>query len=61
MSQLCDAYDLEISTRCDTMHQSSNCFDNLFIIYLFLKRNSILNVIMLEHFTFLAACSVTSS
>ena len=30
--------------------------DNLFIIYLSLKRNFILNVITGEHLTFLAAC-----
>ena len=34
--------------------RSSSCNDDLFNIYIFLKRNSILNVITREHLTFLA-------
>ena len=41
--------------------RSSYYIDNLFIIYLFLKRNSILNIITREHLIFLVAYLVTSS
>ena len=55
---MCDVQDLELSTRHYIIHY---CIDYLFIIYPFLKRNSILNSMMQEYWMFLVACLVMSS